>query len=105
MTTALTHKEGRSRMGSAINQAIAGCNMSFAKLMPHARLGAKSTFCIKNKPIDTNAQGVAAAAKNVITFISGSYKTKSVEDQSKPATGAINNGFEQSDLITFQKIS
>ena len=79
--------------------------MSFAKLIAHACCGDAPSFCIKNKPIDTSAQGVAAAAKKEITCANGSYNTKSVDDHNKPATGATNNGFVQSDLITLHKIS
>ena len=79
--------------------------MSFAKLKLHARFGDAPAFCIKNRPIETSAHGVAAVAKKAITCASGSYNTKSVDDHNKPAIGAINSGFVQSDLRTLQKIS
>lgn len=67
--------------------------------MPHDCLEASLSFCIKNKPIETKAQGVAAAAKNEMTCAIGSYKFKSDDDHNNPATGAMSNGFDPSDLI------
>lgn len=92
-------------MGPAITQAIAGWIINFAKLIPQAWLGAASLFCIRNKPMETKAHGVAAAAKKEITCARGSYICKSLADQSKPATGATNRGFVHSDFITLKIIS
>ena len=79
--------------------------MSFAKLILHACCGDDFSFCIKKSPIETNAQGVAAAAKKEITCANGSYKTKSVDAHTKPAIGATNNGLVHKDLNTPQAIS
>jgi len=104
-TAAFIHKGDKFKIGPAITQAINGWINSFTKLIPHASLFLDFGFCTKNKPIETKAQGLAAAAKKEIVRPTGSYKTKSVVDQSKPTIGASNKGFEKRDLSTLKNIS